>query len=202
MTKHPRGNTNVNLGKDVTVSVSATGPEPLSYKWKKDGEELLSDTKYTGANTHTLTISSFSKGDRGNYMCTVSCGQQSVESKPAALELGMSCLFSSFMTLAFACVCSRVYTDLQIMKQPQSSISCKYHTNAVLSVSAVGYGPLSYVWKKDGKDISCPECTGINTDTLTISYFSHKHQGTYWCIVSDSQKTAKSEPANLTLGLC
>ena len=111
MTKHPRGNTNVNLSKDVTVSVSATGPEPLSYKWKKDGEELLSDTKYTGANTHTLTISSFSEGDRGNYMCTVSCGQHSVESKPAALELGKSCLFPSLIMLAlhvYAPVCIHV----------------------------------------------------------------------------------------------
>ena len=72
----------------MTVSVSATGPEPLSYQWKKDGEELLSDIKYTGTNTDTLTIISFLKEDRGNYTCTVNGGQQSVESKPAALELG------------------------------------------------------------------------------------------------------------------
>ena len=96
-----------------------------------------------------------------------------------------------------------VYTDLQITKQPESSISCEYQADVVLSVSAIGCGPLSYIWKKDGKHLlSFPECTGINTDTLTIQSFSHKHQGTYWCIVSDRQKSIESEPADLTLGLC
>ena len=88
MTKHPQGNTYIKHSDNVTLSVSATGPEPLCYRWNKDGEELLSDTKCTGANTDTLTIISFSKEDQGNYKCTVNGGQQSVESKPAALELG------------------------------------------------------------------------------------------------------------------
>ena len=71
----------------------------------------------------------------------------------------------------------------------------------ILSVSAVGRGPLSYKWKKDGKDISYPECIGNNTDTLTIHSFTHKYEGLYKCTVTDSQKSIESEPANLTLGL-
>ena len=91
MTKHPQGNTNIMFGKKVILSVSAIGSEPLSYKWKKDGEELLSDNKCKGTNADTLTIVSFSKEDRGNYTCTVNSGHQSVESKSAALELGKCC---------------------------------------------------------------------------------------------------------------
>ena len=70
-------------------------------------------------------------------------------------------------------------------------------------MTVVGCGLLSYEWKKDGNDIPHSECTtGIKTDTLTISSFSHKHQGSYVCIISDSQKVTKSEPANLMLGMC
>ena len=87
MTTQPQGNTSVKHGEDVTLSAAAIGPEPLSYKWKKDGVKI-SDTKCKGANTDTLTIICFSKVDRGNYTCTVNGGHQSVESKPAALELG------------------------------------------------------------------------------------------------------------------
>ena len=64
--------------------MSAIGPQPLTYQWMKDGEEI-SDAK----DTEKLTITSFSTQDQGNYLCIVKGGQQSIESKPALLGLGM-----------------------------------------------------------------------------------------------------------------
>lgn len=92
-------------------------------------------------------------------------------------------------------------TDSQILKQPESNIFCEYHKKVVLSVFAVGYGTLCYEWKKDGDVINYSECTGTETDALTISNFSHKHQGAYICVVNDGQKFTKSEPVNLILGM-
>ena len=69
-------------------------------------------------------------------------------------------------------------------------------------MTAVGCGPLSYEWKKDGKEITCADYTGMKSNTLSIASFSRKHQGSYVCIVSSSQKSAKSDPANLILGMC
>ena len=69
-------------------------------------------------------------------------------------------------------------------------------------MTAVGYGPLSYEWKKDGKEITHTDYTGTKSNTLSIGSFSHKHQGSYVCIVSSSQKSAKSDPASLILGMC
>ena len=63
--------------------MSAVGPQPLTYKWMKDREEI-SDVK----STDKLTIVSFSNRDQGNYSCIVRGGQQSIESKPASLGLG------------------------------------------------------------------------------------------------------------------
>ena len=85
------------------------------------------------------------------------------------------------------------------MKQPQSSILCDYQADVVLSVSAVGYGPISYEWKKDGKDIPHFECTGTDTDTLSIKRFSSRHQGSYGCMIKDHHSSVNTEPANLAL---
>ena len=88
-TNHPQENTSMKHGEDVALTVTAVGPQPLSYIWTKDGEKI-SDTngEYTGTKTDTLIISSFSSLNQGSYMCIISGGQQSVESKPAALGLG------------------------------------------------------------------------------------------------------------------
>lgn len=92
-------------------------------------------------------------------------------------------------------------TDLQILKQPQSNLLCEYRGQVVLSLCAVGYGHLTYQWKQDEKDITYPECVGSNSDTLTINSFFPKHQGNYTCVVSEREKSVKSEPAKLILGI-
>ena len=66
-------------------------------------------------------------------------------------------------------------------------------------MSAVGCGPLSYEWKKDGEEITHPECTGTKSDKLTISCFTNMHQGSYACVVKDNYKSLKSESASLAL---
>ena len=50
----------------------------------KNGEEI-SDTK----TINKLTITSFSSDNQGKYSCNVIGGQQSIESEPASLGLGM-----------------------------------------------------------------------------------------------------------------
>ena len=95
-----------------------------------------------------------------------------------------------------------LYADLRITKQQQRNLSIKHGEHATLCVSAVGSGHLSYKWKKDGEDITDPNCTGIDTHTLNISYFSSKFQGEYICKVKNDHKTIKSNPAKLELSKC
>ena len=68
-------------------------------------------------------------------------------------------------------------------------------------MSAIGAKPLQYQWKKNGSDITDPECTGDNTQILTIDSFSQAHEGHYSCIVSNSLQSVESETAHLTLGV-
>jgi hypothetical protein len=48
-------------GESLTLSVAATGLEPLSYQWRKNG------TNISGANSSTLMFSSLSSANAGNY---------------------------------------------------------------------------------------------------------------------------------------
>jgi hypothetical protein len=68
-----------------------------------------------------------------------------------------------------------------------------------LFISAIGAEPLQYQWKKDGADITDPDCTGATTQILIIHTFSQDHQGSYTCIVSNSLQTVESDPAKLEL---
>ena len=66
--------------------MSAIGPGPLSYKWKKDGVDI-NDQDYTGIDEATLIIRSFSLKHEGNYSCEIKYNEKSMESKSAKLEL-------------------------------------------------------------------------------------------------------------------
>ena len=85
--EHPRSGT-CTYGARVVLSLSAVGSEPLQYKWKKNGEDII-DPKCTGISTPILTIHSFSQDHQGNFSCIVSSNQKSIQSKHANLALGM-----------------------------------------------------------------------------------------------------------------
>ena len=71
----------------MTLSVSATGAEYLTYKWKKDGEDIT-DPKYSGMDTSTLTIEKFLEDDQGTYYVVIKNSHSPIESEQANLALG------------------------------------------------------------------------------------------------------------------
>ena len=91
--------------------------------------------------------------------------------------------------------------DIQIRNHPDSGVNIKYHENVMLSVHATSAGArsLCYKWERNGEDIAHPKCSGVNTSTLFIEYFSPEHEGEYTCIVSDGEEF-KSTSTKLKLG--
>ena len=57
-------------GQSATISVVAAASAALSYSWQKDGNPLA-DPRISGTNTATLTVSSLTTGDTGNYTCLI-----------------------------------------------------------------------------------------------------------------------------------
>ena len=70
----------------AAIHVSAVGSGPLSYKWKKDREDIT-DPNFTGIDAHTLNISCFSSKFQGEYICEVKDDHKTIKSNPAKLEL-------------------------------------------------------------------------------------------------------------------
>ena len=65
--------------------MSATGAGTISYQWMKDKEVIQSD-EYSGVNTDSLCISSFTSGHKGEYCCQISNEDSSITSNAAELQ--------------------------------------------------------------------------------------------------------------------
>ena len=58
-------------GLNITLSCEATGP--VRYQWRRVNGEISND-RAEGVNTSTLTISSVTEQDEGDYYCVASNG--------------------------------------------------------------------------------------------------------------------------------
>ena len=66
----------------AVLRASAAGAEPITYQWKKDGEDIEGET------SPTLTLENVQPGvEDGTYTCAVSNTQGGEESEPATLEV-------------------------------------------------------------------------------------------------------------------
>ena len=70
------------------AATAASGP---NYQWRKDGEPLSDDSKYSGVTTPTLTVGGIQfPDDEGLFSVVVSDDESiSVTSNAATLDIGM-----------------------------------------------------------------------------------------------------------------
>jgi hypothetical protein len=113
---------NTNVGATVTFSVGASGTAPLTYQWRKDGEDLL------GATLNAYTLANVQPSDSGVYRVQVANPAGTATSTNAILNVG---------------------TAPAITAQPQS-LTVGLGQSATFGVTATGT-PLSYYWRKNAK---------------------------------------------------
>jgi hypothetical protein len=77
----------VSAGSEVTFTVSALGDEPLSYRWRKEGADLVDGGKVSGATGTALTISNAQGNDMGAYSVIVRNDSGEVKSAEAILSI-------------------------------------------------------------------------------------------------------------------
>ena len=80
ITAQPQGRT-VPAGASVTLSVTATGTDSLTYQWIKNGEKI------TGETSATYTVSSVATSDTGGYQVLVSNSAGDQISQTATLRV-------------------------------------------------------------------------------------------------------------------
>jgi len=113
-------------GSEAAFSIKATGSEPISYQWMKNGEEIK------GANSNNYRIPKTKPGDAGSYSLRVSNKCGFIESEGATLTINQMPSIEAQLSSQEACIGSAV----------------------AFLVAANGTEPLSYQWMKNGENIT------------------------------------------------
>jgi hypothetical protein len=61
----------VGLGTNASFSVTATGTQPLGYRWRFNGNNLTNSGQFSGVLTPSLTISNIQAANAGGYSVVV-----------------------------------------------------------------------------------------------------------------------------------
>lgn len=78
--EHPASLT-ISAGQAATFTVNASGTQPLSYQWQKNGSDII------GATASSYSIAAVALADAGNYRAVVSNSFGSVTSQAATLTV-------------------------------------------------------------------------------------------------------------------
>ena len=166
----PASRTN-NARTAATFTVTATGADPLSYRWCKEGVPLANGMTIAGAATPSLTISNVLGTNSGNYTVVVSNSVGSVTSAVATLT-----------------VIDPLITVQSISQQANSGSSVTF------SATAVGTTPLSFQWWKDGVALAQQTNSG-----LTLASVQSSDAGSYTVVVANIWGATTSAVAILTV---
>ena len=162
------------LGENITIHVSTTGSQPLSFQWYHGATPLVNNPPHiTGATDSILTITGMTYSDTGYYHCIISN------------TCAMAITDSVLVNINIAPV---------ITQQPDSLSICN-NQNAQFTVSASG-DSLYYQWQKNGVDI-----VGATNDTLSFTPATYLDTANYQCIVYNTCGTEISLIANLNMNI-
>ena len=122
----PSSSQDICIGSAATFNAAASGTEPISYQWMKNGENI------TGATENSYSIPSASAGEEGSYSVMVSNKCGSIESSNAALTLN----------------------QLPSIQIPPASQDVCINSAVTFNAIATGTEPISYQWMKNGEYIT------------------------------------------------
>lgn len=158
-------------GDKVTLSVSAQGESPLSFKWYKDDVILENQTD------DNLTFESLTKDDEGNFFVEI-------------IDANMQTVKSSICNVLIDNT-----TPLEIITNLDSSQLEYEGSPVILYVLAQGNDPLIYKWFKDDVLIK-----NKNENYIIMSNTCLSDTGKYKVIITDSlQQTIQSAVCNLII---
>ena len=159
------------VGQAQTLTVVATGTAPLAYQWRKN------TTPIATATTASLALTNVQLTDAGDYSVVVSNVAGTVTSANATVSVSLA------------------PTVPTVIGQPQNVV-VNLGQAATFSVSASGVPTPTYQWQKGTTSI-----TGATTASYTIAAVAAGDAGSYRVVVTNTQGTATSTAATLTVVL-
>lgn len=164
-------NANLAAGGNASFSVTATGTGPLMYQWQRNGVDI------PGQTGQTLLLLNVAPPDAGLYGVIVYNQYGYAKSIAATLTIGGA------------------LTPISITVQPISQATV-LGANITFPLTAVGDGPITYQWRKNGTPI-----VGATAATLALNNVQAGDVATYDCVVSGPINSIVSNAVQLTLGI-
>ena len=174
----------VKEGSRLTLFVKATGTEPLSYHWRKNGVVLAG-----ASDADSFTLSGITPKDAGSYDVVVEnvAGSQTSLSAAVSVPVGVT------------------LTQQPVSQTVLAGASVKFTVTATGTPKAGATG-LAYRWRKGGVElVDDGNISGSATDTLSIaategaSGLTLGSGGNYDVVVSNDVNSVTSVPATLVV---
>jgi len=157
------------VGGSVTLTVVASGTATLAYQWQHEGNNV-------GIGTNaSLTLTSLTTNDAGNYQVIVTNSVGSITSSVASLTVNLAPEAPG------------------ISSQPES-VTVTSGSNATFSVTATGTAPLRYQWRKTGVAVA-----GATNSTLAFTPAVVLNAGDYTVVITNVAGAVTSSVATLTV---
>gem|GEM_PF-1576236 len=163
----------------ISLSVDATHPGAVAYRWRRDGTPITDNGRIVGTGTSVLSFTSTQPQDSASYDVVVTsvCGTTAITG-------------SAVLTLCTA----------PVMLANPASQSVAFGLPLTLSVQSSGVGGLAYQWRKNGFPLSnSPRISGATTPTLLISTVEVSDDATYDCVVTNPCGSVSSQTAIITV---
>lgn len=159
-------------GNPVTFSASATGTDPLSYQWRRNGIDV------GGATDTAITIANAQQANAGSYVLVATNFGGAATSSPAVLT---------------------VLDPPLVTTQPVSQTAFA-GADIVFSVAVSGTGPFTYQWRQDGENlVDAGNVSGSQTTSITVHDVHDADSGAYSVFVQNSASTTVSDDGQLTV---
>ncbi len=171
----------VTEGATVTFAVTATGSPAPTFRWRKDGVDLVDGGTVSGAGTATLKLSGVTLGQAGRYSVVATNSVGTALSGDAVLTV---------VALASAPV---------FIVQPTSR-SVKEGSAVSFTAEASGNPAPAYRWHKDGVALNDGgNVSGAFTTKLSLASARSTDVGLYSLVATNSVGRATSSGAALTV---
>ncbi len=170
ITSQPRS-LELSVGGSGSLSVAASGTEPFSLQWYRNGVVLA------GKTASSLVLSNAQLSDAGAYSVVVTNSAGSVASSAATVT-----------------VTQPVQVQPPVITTQPASQSAPEGSSVLFSVVASSTVAVQYVWTRNGAAIN-----GATSSSLTLSNVSRADEGAYVVRVTNSVGSVNSTAATLSV---
>jgi uncharacterized repeat protein (TIGR03803 family) len=166
-------------GESARFSVAVFGASPLSYRWQKNGTNLVDGDNISGSTNRILNFSRVTTNDVGNYSVLVSNAVGSTNSAGGFLQ---------------------VLTGPPLLTSQPASQAVFVGESLTFSVGVTGPKPVFYQWRRNGTNlVEGGNLSGSTNGTLALTNVALADAGTYSLQVRNEFGSTNSADASLVV---